>query len=73
MSNICLKLLLEHSQNFDFLGLKTLLPGQFWGDPTRTDTIVFQIFLLQLKNSTSGSKTLCGFSIILIFKRVSML
>ena len=26
-------------QNFDFLGLKKLSPGQFWGAPTDEDVI----------------------------------
>ena len=34
-------LILSSSQNFDFLGLKNLLPGQFWGAPTHTDIIEF--------------------------------
>ena len=34
-------LILSSSQNFDFLGLKNLLPGQFWGAPTHADIIEF--------------------------------
>ena len=56
------------SQNFDFLSLKDLSPGQIWGAPTHADVIEFSNFLLQLKNQRSGSKTVCGFSIILILK-----
>ena len=41
MSNIYLKLLLTGSQNFDFLGLKNLSPGQIWGDPAPADITVF--------------------------------
>ena len=45
MSNIYLKVTIEeknrHSQNFDFLDLKNLSPGQFWGDPTHKDIIEF--------------------------------
>ena len=49
------------SQNFDFLGLKNLSPGQFWvrsgPAPTHVDIIEFFNFLCQLKNQTSGNKT----------------
>ena len=41
MSNIYLKVNLRRSQNFDFLGLKNLSSGQFWGAPTDTDIIEF--------------------------------
>ena len=45
MSNIYLKATNEEknwrSQNFDFLGLKNLSPGQFWGAPTHEDFIEF--------------------------------
>ena len=37
MSNIYLKVTIEtnwRSQNFDFLSLRNLSPGQFWGAPT---------------------------------------
>ena len=45
MSNIYLKVTIEEknqrSQNFDFLGLNDLSPGQFLGSPTRKDMIEF--------------------------------
>ena len=44
MSNIYLKLTIEknfRSQNFDFLSLKNLSPGQFWGGPTHEDITAF--------------------------------
>ena len=41
MSNIYLKLLLRHSQNFSFLGLKNLSPGQVWGASTHADIMEF--------------------------------
>ena len=45
MSNIYLKVTNEEknwrSQNFDFLGLKNLSPGQFWGAPAHEDIIEF--------------------------------
>ena len=50
--------------------LKNLSPGQFWGAPTHEDIIEFQKFLLQLKNQRSGSKAVCGFSIISILKGI---
>ena len=43
MPNIYLKVTIKEknwrSQNFDFLGLKKLSPGQFWGAPTDEDVI----------------------------------
>ena len=43
MSNVYLKVTIKEknwrSQNFDFLGLKKLSPGQFWGAPTHEDVI----------------------------------
>ena len=35
MSNIYLKVTIETLSNFDFLGLKNLSPGQFWGAPAK--------------------------------------
>ena len=40
----------------------------YWGAPAHADIIEFLNFLLQLKNQRCGSKTVCGFSIILILK-----
>ena len=43
MSNVYLKVTIKEknwrSQKFDFLGLKKLSPGQFWGAPTHEDVI----------------------------------
>ena len=39
---------MRRSQNFDFLDLKNLSRGQFWGAPTNADIIEFLNFLLQL-------------------------
>ena len=51
MTNIYLKVTIEQkngrSQNFGFLGLKNLSPGQLWGAPTHEDIIEFSSFLLQ--------------------------
>ena len=42
MSNIYLKVIIQiGSQNFDFLSLKNLSPGQFWKTPTHEDIIEF--------------------------------
>ena len=45
MSNIYSKVTIKEkiwrSQNFDFLGLKNLPPGQFWGAPNHKDIIEF--------------------------------
>ena len=70
MSNIYLKVTIETFSKLRFSGLKNLLPGQFWGAPTHAYIIEFQNFLLQLKNQTSGSKTVSGFCSILNLKGV---
>ena len=44
MPNVYLNITIEkhwHSQNFDFLSLKKLYPGQFLGAPTHADIIGF--------------------------------
>ena len=57
---------MRRSQNFDFLGLKNLSPGQFWGALTHADNIEFLKVLVA--NQASGSKTVCDFFVILILK-----
>ena len=37
--------------------------ASFWGDSTHADIIQFQNIFLQLKNKSSRSKTMCGFSV----------
>ena len=62
MWNIHLKITIKknwHSQNFDF-----------WEAPTLADIIEFWSFWSQLKHQMFGSKNVCGFSIILILKRI---
>ena len=57
MSSIYLKVTIEKKspvQNFEFLILKSLSPGQFWGAPNHADIIEFSNFLLQLKNLGLG-------------------
>ena len=48
MSNIYLKVTIEkkiwRSQNFDFLGVKNLSPGQFWGTQTQEDRQTFTTY-----------------------------
>ena len=56
------------TQNFNFLSLKKLSPGQFLGSSTYTDIIQFLNFFCNLKTRGIGSKTVCGFSINLILK-----
>ena len=49
MLNIYLKVTIEknwRSQNFDFLSLKNLSLGQFWGAPTHEDVTELSNFLL---------------------------
>ena len=73
MSNSYLKVTIEknwHSQNFEFEFQNICHQASFWGAPTHADIIEFSNFLLQLKNQRSGSKTVCGFSIILILKGI---
>ena len=41
MSNIYLKVTIEKFSELRFLGLKDLLPGQFWGAPTHADISEF--------------------------------
>ena len=71
MSNIYLKVAVEKnwlSQNLIFWVKKNCHQVSFRGAPTHADIIEFSAFLLQLKNQRSGSKTVCGFSIIFILK-----
>ena len=76
MPNIYLKVSLEknwRSQNFDFLTLKILeiyYQVAFWGAPNHADIIEFSSFLLQPEDQRSGSKIVCGFSIIWFWKEL---
>ena len=60
-ANVYLKVTIEKkwsTQNFDFLGLKSTSPGQFWGPPSHADIFIeFSNFLLQFKDHRCGSKT----------------
>ena len=62
---------MRSSQNFAFLGLKNLSPGQFLGASTDGEDIIdSQNSLLQLKNQLYGSKIVCGVFVILNLKWV---
>ena len=58
------------TQNFNFLILKTLSPGQFLGATAHADINEFSNFLLELKNHRSGCKIVSEFSVILILKGI---
>ena len=52
MSNVYFKVTIEknwRSQNFDFLNLKNLSPGQFWGAPTDAISMNFKTSCCNLK------------------------
>ena len=69
MPNVYLQITNEkkwHSQNFDFLCLKTCPQVKFWGTLAHGDITN----LLQLKNERSGEKSTGSFSIILILYRI---
>ena len=60
MSNIYSKVVIEknsRSQNFDFASSKICLPVSLWGASAHADVIEFYIFLLQLKNKWSETKS----------------
>ena len=64
MSSIYSKVTIEknqRSQNFDFLSLKIYHQASVWGALTHANIINFSKVLLQLKNQSPGSKTVCGF------------
>ena len=74
MSNIYYKLILRRKidvlKTSIFWVKKIWSPGKFWGAPTHEGTIEFSNFLLHHKNQRPMSKTMCGFSIILILKGI---
>ena len=69
MSNMYLKVTNKTFSKLRFSGFKKFVPGQVWEVPTHADIIEFQKVLLQLINKTSRSKSVGGFSIILILKK----
>ena len=56
------------SQNFDFLSLEKLSPDRFLGS-SNSHT---HHWTLKLLNQKSGTKTVVGFSIILVLKEIMM-
>ena len=73
MLNIDLKVFIEkkwHAQNFNFLSLKNLSLGQFLGSSNSCRYHWIFKLLVVTKNQRSGSKTVCGFSIIFILKGI---
>ena len=70
MSNIYLEVTNGRFSKLRFSGFKKFVTNLFWAAPTHADVIEFQNFLLQLKNETSESKAVCGFSIILVLKGI---
>ena len=62
MSNNYLKVTIERSQNFNFLGLKNLSPGQFWGASTHADiSLNFKNSCCNLKIRRAGAKVCVAF------------
>ena len=61
---------LQFSEFKKFFSRSVFGEPQLMDQVNSTHIIEFSNFLLQLKNERSGSKTLCGFYIILILKRI---
>ena len=75
MSNIYFKVAIEIKVMYSILQfskLKSSSPGQFFGGAPSHADIKFSKFLLQLISQRSGSKIVCGFSIILRLKGIMM-
>ena len=73
MSNIYLKVTIEkkwRTQRFDYLSLRVCLQVSPWGVLTHADIIEFLNFLFQLKNQSSGSKTVSGFLSLWFWKEL---
>ena len=74
MSNICLQVKIVknlRSQNFDFLGLNYLSPGQFLeSSNSHTNHWIVKLLILTQR---SGRKTVFGFSILLILNKINIL
>ena len=64
MSNIYLKVTIETFSKLRFSGFKKFVNSSVFEELQLTQ------ISLQLKNQRSGSKTVCGFSIILILKGI---
>ena len=69
MSNIYLKVTIEkkwRTQRFDYLSLKSLSPGQSLGSPNSRR----YYWIFELKNQSSGSKTVSGFLSLWFWKEL---
>ena len=70
MSNLHLKPTIEKFSKLRFSWSEHVFTSSS-GAPSLADTIEFQNFLLQFKNQMSRSKTVRGFSIILLLKGIT--
>ena len=73
MSNIYLKVTIEKNrptQNLNSWSLKSSSSGQFLGNSNSHRYHWTLKLPVQLKNQRSGSKTMCGFSIIFTLKGI---
>ena len=70
MSNIHLNAAIEKFSKLRFSGSEHVFTRTS-GAPSLADTIEFQNFLLQFKNQMSRSKTVRGFSMILLLKGIT--
>ena len=52
---------MRRPQNFNFLGLKNLSPGQFWGAPSHADITEFKTSCCNLKIKPLGAKLCVAF------------
>ena len=64
MWNIYLEVTIEEKWRSNFQNF--ISRSVFWGAPTHADITEFSIFLLQLRNQSCESKTMCGYCIIII-------
>ena len=69
ISNIYLKVTIEMFSKLRFSGFTKFVTRSVFGELQLTQ-ISLKNVLLQLKNQTSGSQTMCGFSIFLILKGI---
>ena len=74
MSNIYLKVTIETFSKLWFSGFKKFVTRSAFGEFQLTQiSLNFKrscLNLLELKNQRSGSKTMCGFSVILVYNRI---
>ena len=73
MSNIYLKFFIDTFSKLRFSGFKKFITRSDFGEPQGTHSnasLNFKTLVMQPKNQRSGSRTMCGFSIIVILKGV---